>query len=172
MGLQSVLRALLPRADHFYGFIEEQVRIAHAAVQVMAEYRQPGADPESIRKRVEELEHQGDIQVHRMIDALGATFVTPIDREDLQRLSKRLDDILDYLNAAARACVIFAVERPTEPMLLLIVKLGECTQLLNEAVPKLRTHGYPELIRICSRVSTAERDGDAVFRDALFAHVP
>lgn len=38
-----------------------------------------------------------------MIEALGRTFATPIDREDLQKLSKRLDDITDLAHATARA---------------------------------------------------------------------
>ena len=93
--------------------------------------------------------------------------MTPIDREDLQRLSKRCDDILDLTNAASRACVIFAVEEPTPAMRLLITTLAKSAQLVNEAVPKLRLHAYPEAIRICAQVSVSEKSGDAVYRDAL-----
>jgi uncharacterized protein Yka (UPF0111/DUF47 family) len=167
MSLNAVLRFLLPKADHFYDFVERQAQIIHQAAQVMTEAKAPGANLESLRQRIQELEHQGDQQVHQMLDALSATFVTPIDREDLQRLSKRLDDIIDLLNAAIRACVTFGVAQPTQPMRLLIDKLVECTALLLEAVPKLRSHSYPEAIRICARVSIAEKDGDSVFRDAL-----
>ncbi len=167
MSLNAVLRLLLPKADHFYDHIEQLSVIIHQAAVVLTEAKAPGANLESIRQRIQDLEHQGDQQVHKMLASLSATFVTPIDREDLQRLSKRLDDILDLVNAAIRACVIFGVANPTQPMRLLIDKLVECTALLQEAVPKLRSHNYPEAIRICSRVSIAEKDGDSVYRDAL-----
>lgn len=167
MSLNSLLRCILPRSDHFYVFIERQAELALQTAKTLAEAASPGADLERIRERIQDLEHQGDQQVHGMIDALSATFVTPIDREDLQRLSKRIDDIIDLGNAAIRACVILAVEQPTQPMRLLMAKLVECTTLLNEAVPKLRIHAYPEAIRICARVSIGEKDGDAVYRDAL-----
>jgi uncharacterized protein Yka (UPF0111/DUF47 family) len=164
----SFLRFLLPKSDHFYGFLERQMELAHRTAQAMAGFKD-GGSAIAVRDAVQDLEHQGDAIVHQMLDALSATFVTPIDREDLQKLSKRIDDIADMTNATARACVLFGVEQPTKPMRHLIDKLVDCTALLNEAVPKLRVHAYPEVIRICSRVSNYEKDGDQVFRDALNA---
>lgn len=165
--LNAFLRLVRPRADHFYGFLERQAQLAHDAARCLTGLTQPGADAEAVSARIREIEHEGDAQVHAMIDALSATFVTPIDREDLQRLSKRLDDILDLTNATAKACVTFAVESPTPAMRSLIATLAEGTELLNQAVPKLRAHAYPEAIRICSRVSLSEKSGDQVYRDAL-----
>lgn len=167
MSLNALLRLILPRSDHFYGFLERQAELVHEGAKTIATTGNPGVDLEQVRDRIQELEHQGDQQVHGMIDALSSTFVTPIDREDLQRMSKRIDDILDLTNAAIRACVILAVEQPTPAMRLLMAKLVESTTLIHEAVPKLRQHGYPEAIRICARVSISEKDGDAVYRDAL-----
>ena len=167
MSMNAFLRLILPRSEHFYGFLEKQAELAHEAAKVLAQAGQDGSDLIKLRDRIQELEHQGDQQVHAMLDALAATFVTPIDREDLQRLSKRTDDILDLTNAAIRACVIFAVDQPTPAMRLLMTKLVESTALVNEAVPKLRTHAYPEAIRISARVAISEKDGDAVYRDAL-----
>ncbi len=165
--LNAFLRLVRPRADHFYSFLEQQAQLAHDGAKALAEITVDDADLVRVRDRIQELEHQGDTQVHGMLDALSATFVTPIDREDLQRLSKRIDDILDLTNATSKACVTFAVERPTTAMRLLIAKLVESTNLLNQAVPKLRTHAYPEAIRICARVAISEKDGDVVYRDAI-----
>jgi uncharacterized protein Yka (UPF0111/DUF47 family) len=165
--LNAFLRLIRPRAEHFYGFLEQQAQLALAGAKALEDITKPGAVPEQIRDRVRELEHQGDAQVHAMIDALSQTFVTPIDREDLQRLSKRIDDILDLINATGKACVTFGVEQPTPAMRLLIAKLVESTELVNQAVPKLRLHAYPEAIRICARVTISEKDGDVVYRDAL-----
>ncbi len=158
--MNALLRMIRPRADHFYSFLERQAQLALEAARVLEGITKPDANAEAVRNR---------IQVHGMLDALSATFVTPIDREDLQRLSKRIDDILDLTNATAKACVTFGVEKPTPAMRLLISKLVESTDLLNQSVPKLRTHQYPEAIRICARVTISEKDGDVVYRDALSA---
>lgn len=167
--MNALLRMIRPRADHFYSYLERQAQLALEAARVLEGITKADANAEAVRNRIQELEHEGDTQVHGMLDALSATFVTPIDREDLQRLSKRIDDILDLTNATAKACVTFGVEKPTPAMRLLISKLVESTDLLNQSVPKLRTHHYPEAIRICARVTISEKDGDVVYRDALSA---
>jgi uncharacterized protein Yka (UPF0111/DUF47 family) len=165
--IQSILRFLLPREDHFYDFLEKQADVAHRAARVMAKYRDGSTTGQGIREQVQEIEHEGDEIVHQMLDTLARSFVTPIDREDLQRLSKRLDDIVDMTNAAARACVLFGVEKPTKPMLAQIDKLVECTAVIEQLMPKLRRHAYRELIEASRAVAAIEKDSDGVFRDAL-----
>jgi len=98
---------------------------AAEAAKAMSQFKVGESSAPDIKNIVQDLEHKGDAIVHEMLAALADSFVTPIDREDLQKLSKRLDDILDYTNLAARACVLFGVERPTRPMVLLADKLVE-----------------------------------------------
>ncbi len=169
MFLQTLLRWLLPREDHFYDFLERQAEVGWKAAQAMAKHLSNAATTAQIRAEVEDLEHQGDAIGNEMLAALSRTFVTPIDREDLQRLSKKLDDIPDYINLAARACVLYGVERPTKPMTVLIEKLEACTRVLKEAVPKLRRHAYTDLIKVGQEIHALEKEGDVVFRDAISA---
>jgi uncharacterized protein Yka (UPF0111/DUF47 family) len=166
MPISNLLRWILPREDQFYDHLERQATVARDAAVALAGFK-TGMTAVAIRDRVQDLEHQGDAIVHEMLAALGRTFVTPIDREDLQKLSKRLDDITDMANAAARACVLFGVETPTAPMILLIDKLVECTEVINRTVPKLRTHAYDEVQAGTTQIAAIEKAGDAVFRDAI-----
>jgi uncharacterized protein len=166
MPLHSIIRWFLPKEDHFYEFLERQAAVARDAATVLASFA-TGADPLSVRDQVQDLEPRGDAIVHEMLEALARTFVTPIDREDLQKLSKRLDDILDYTNAAARACVLYAVSRPTPPMAQMMDKLVQCTAVLTETMPKLRTRDYAGVTAGAKHVAKLEKDGDVVFRDAI-----
>ncbi len=167
MGLQDVVRWFLPKEDHFYDFVERQAAVAHEASLALCEFKLEGTTAASVRERVQALEHKGDSIVYELEEALARTFVTPIDREDLQKLSKELDDILDLMNGAVRACVLFGVSKPTEPMKKLIDKLSECTENLKDAVPKLRAHKYAELIECSHTVRKLEKDADIVYRDAV-----
>lgn len=167
MSLQAFVRFLLPKEDHFYDFVEKQAKVAHEAALALAEFKKENTTAESVRKTVQDIEHTGDSIVHDMDDALARSFVTPIDREDLQKLSKELDDIVDLTNGAVRACVLFGVEQPTEPMKKLIDKLVECTEVIKEGVPKLREHKYGELVEVGRTLRKLEKDGDIVFRDAV-----
>lgn len=167
MAFQSLIRFLIPREDHFFGYLEQQAQVAHEAALALAEFKKPENPAATVRQRVQELEHRGDAIVHQMHDALARTFVTPLDREDLQKLSMELDDILDRTNGAVRVCVLYGVDEPTEPMMNLIDKLVECTEILRNAVPKLRIHKYEELFDIGRRLRRLEKEGDVIYRDAV-----
>jgi uncharacterized protein Yka (UPF0111/DUF47 family) len=167
MSANALIRWLLPREDHFFTFLERQAEAAREAAVAMAGIKDTPAN--AVRDKVQEIEHRGDQVVHQMLEALARSFATPVDREDLQKLSKKLDDILDHTNAAARACVLYGVDRPTKPMLLLADKLVECTNALVALMAQLRTRNWPQVIADARRVAMLEKDGDTVFRDAVHA---
>src|SRR5207247_6344003 len=62
---------------------------------------------------IKEVEHAGDQITHEIVRRLNTTFITPIDREDIHDLATRLDDVLDFLEAAAERLVIYRIKEPT-----------------------------------------------------------
>lgn len=169
VNLQGLIRFFLPREDHFYDYLERQAEAAHLGAQALARLRDPAVTPGAVREAVQAHEHEGDKVVHEMEEALAKTFVTPIDREDLQRLSAQLDDVLDLANGTARACVLYGVERPTEPMIRLMELLQKATGVLKDAMPRLRRHEYAELLEASRAMRQIEKEGDGVFREAISA---
>jgi len=168
MGIQSVIRWFLPREDKFYDFLERQAVIAHEGAQALARFGTPsGGTSEAVSQVVQGFEHQGDAVVHEMEEALATTFVTPLDREDLQKLSSELDDVLDLMNGAARGAALYGVDQPTEAMSALMQHLVRSTALLASGLPKLRAHKYAELIDCARELRRIEKDADAVFREAI-----
>jgi uncharacterized protein len=167
MGIQDVIRFFLPREEHFYDFLEKQAKAARDGALALSKFSTNGQTAEQAREAVQRIEHDGDRIVHEMEEALARTFVTPIDREDLQKLSSELDGVLDLTNAAIRACVMLGVEKPTEPMKKLIAIICRGTEKIDEAVPKLRKHQYAEIVAIAREVRKIEKEGDVVYREAI-----
>jgi predicted phosphate transport protein (TIGR00153 family) len=169
MGLQDVIRWFLPREDHFYDFLEQQAKAAHEGAKALAKFASNGSTAEEARAAVQKIEHEGDRIVHEMEEALAKTFVTPIDREDLQKLSSELDTVLDLTNGAMRACVMLGVEKPTEAMKQLIEIIVKCTRKMDEAMPKLRKHEYKEIVDVARELRKIEKEADVVYREAVSA---
>jgi uncharacterized protein len=167
MSFQKLINWLLPREDHFYDYLEQQAKVAQRAIPVLARFVEEGANYEEIRAEVTRIEKEGDRIVDEVLKALSDTFVTPIDREDLQRLSKKIDDILDYVNLTARSLVIFALERPTAPMVRQLETLKESCDVLVEIMPCLRKKQYDALIQGCQRIHNLEKKADQIFRTEL-----
>jgi predicted phosphate transport protein (TIGR00153 family) len=167
MGLQDVIRFLLPREDHFYDFLEQQAKVAHSGARALAQFTEHGQTADEARAAVQKCEHEGDAIVHAMEEALAKTFVTPIDREDLHRLSSELDTVLDLTNGAIRACTMLGVEEATEPMKQLVKILVECAHRIDAVMPKLRHHEYAEIVAVARELRKIEKDADTVYREAI-----
>ncbi len=168
MGVQSFIRWLLPREDKFYAFLEQQATTAHRGALALARFGSAeGGSAAEISAAVQILEHEGDSVVHAMEEALAKTFVTPIDREDLQRLSKELDDVLDLTNGAARAAVLYGVDKPSEAMTQLARLLVQCTEVLALAMPNLRKRAYKEMVEQTRQLRRLEKEADQIFRNAI-----
>lgn len=52
---------------------------------------------EQMLKQMHLIEHRADTKKHEMSAALAKAFVTPVDREDLDMLSRQLDDVTDEI---------------------------------------------------------------------------
>lgn len=163
--IQSAIRFLLPREDHWYDMLEELANLGQEASKALSTFKDQPAS--KVRESVQVIEHRADDVVRRMEDALARTFVTPLDREDLHRLTSELDDIIDLCNLAARAFNLYHLEKPTPAMIELMGKLERCTSILAEELPHLRKHEYQELLEGGRRVRAIEKEADSIYRQAI-----
>ena len=92
MGLKDIL---IPQEKKFFDLLEElssQVRIASTELGNVF----VGSNNGSLTK-IEDLEHEGDKIVHNIYTMLDQSFITPIDREDISRLTILYDNVLDAI---------------------------------------------------------------------------
>src|SRR5437667_432111 len=89
-------------------------------------------------RRIKDVEHHADEIVHRVYEELNKTFITPIDREDIQALATELDNVLDMIEAASSRIGLYEIDRPTEAMVQLGNVIKDGTRLLKEAVGMIR----------------------------------
>lgn len=161
---------LIPREDSFFEMFEQQVktvsRAAHNLEEMMNNFSK--AKAEDLAFQIKATEHDGDEIVHQIMRKLNMTFVTPLDREDIHALTSALDDILDYIEAAADRMVMYEVNAPTESAVKLVQILAEASDLTVKAVSHLRDMKHPKDMReLCIAVNRLENQGDQVNREAL-----
>jgi predicted phosphate transport protein (TIGR00153 family) len=70
---------------------------------------------------------------------MNSTFVTPIDREDIYRLASRLDDVMDFFEAAGDLIVLYELETLPPEMQELSDLLVRAAELTAAAMPRLRS---------------------------------
>ena len=49
-------------------------------------------------KRIHQLETEADILTRDIFSELNKTFITPLDREEMQRIASKIDDVIDFMD--------------------------------------------------------------------------
>ena len=159
---------LIPREVRFFDQFEQQAANIQRAAGLLRELVYDFADARAKAHAVKEVEHEGDLITHEIVKRLNTTFVTPIDREDIYALASRLDDVLDFLEAAAERLVVYRIKEPTSACRALadvIVKIAGATA---EAVKCLRTMDQAYHVHAVE-VNRLENQADVLLRDSLAA---
>lgn len=109
-GLRSLLRDLTGRNDgHFVRLLCDQLACGLQAVVRLRAAVEGHAPLETVVDDIADIEDRADRHRDELIEELGQALTTPLDREDLFRLSRSLDDIVDNLRDFADALVRFHV---------------------------------------------------------------
>src|SRR6185436_10960518 len=109
--MSGLLRRLMPRDDNFFEMFIALADNVHRASEVLVEMFQKYEAPQKSFEQIRDLEHVGDNLTHALFTRLNKTFITPFDREDIQLLSSRIDDILDLIEAAASRMLTYKILR-------------------------------------------------------------
>lgn len=91
------------------GLVQRQIDTVLDGVAVAGEVTTASIPSAAGRSRMNDIEHRGDDLRRDLVTELFATLITPIDREDLFRLSRAVDDVLDNLRDYVREIDLYAV---------------------------------------------------------------
>lgn len=126
------------------------------------------AETRALAARIKEAERAGDTITHRTVQRLHENWITPLDRNDIHGLVSRMDDVLDYIEAAAERIVLFQVCVAAPQARELAELLVRACEALAKAVALLQTMARaPEILELCIEVNRLENASDAVYRKAM-----
>lgn len=157
---------LFPRQERFYEFFQNQSKIILEAARTLLEGAQAGNSAlASAAAKIRTLEERGDEVIHEIYTRLNATFITPLDPEDIHSLSSHLDDVLDGIEDAAYRMVAYRLD-PIPPMVIELCKIVySCAETLVKAFEVLGTK--KPVLQYCIEVNRLEEVADQLGRDAV-----
>ena len=130
----------MPRNTRFFDLFESAAKVMVRAAEAYAELGKDYGKREELVHRIRQLEHDGDEMTHRTLDTLDKTFITPFDREDIQRLIVQMDDVVDEIDAASKRLILYRIESPTPWLVKQTEVLLKAAEVIAEVLPKLRNH--------------------------------
>ena len=156
------------KEDVFYGLFREYGQKLEKVGEVYLRIFKGYPETRAMVSSMKEYENICDDQARRIFMELSSSFITPFDRDDISALTKRLDDIVAYMEAAASRLDLFAIEdmRPEG------VQLAEITVTAISQVSKVLDNlsGFKRnniAMETALAVDVTEDEGDAVYKNAL-----
>jgi predicted phosphate transport protein (TIGR00153 family) len=131
--------SLLPKEDQYFEFFSQMGGKIEEASDILVEMLETGkGDFAPFTKRIKDVEHQCDQITHQVTTKLNKSFITPFDREDIYHLAVALDDICDYIDAGARAIVMYGIRDIDEFTLKLAKVIQGLGRQISAAVSMLK----------------------------------
>lgn len=159
---------IIPRETKFYDLFEKSAGNLVVAAGKLADLFDNYEDVEAKVALMKDLEHEGDSITHEIMQSLHRTFVTPIDREDIARLANTMDDVMDFIEAAARTAMLYRIAQPTDRARQLVSIILKVTYRLNEVMPLLRRRDrFKQVLEQCVEINRLENEADDVHHAAL-----
>jgi len=171
MGLNSLIKALLPKDRIFFSLFEQVCENLESMAKDFSDYlTNKPSEIKELLKIMEEGEHKNDHLTHKIFVELGKNFITPFDREDIHSLAMALDDVADYMYASVKKITVYGLK--TEEINEVIVEMSklalEGTLALSTAVKELRNmKAMDNITNACVLINSIENRGDDLLDSAL-----
>lgn len=128
-------------------------------------------DPAQIQQMLEKMhsiEHSADEKKHEMAEVLAKAFVTPVDREDLDMLSHKIDDVTDTVEEILQKFYIFDI-RTIEPSAVAFAKkIVQSCELLCEIMGSFENFKKSKKIReLIIALNDVEEECDQLYLTSM-----
>ena len=159
---------LLPHDASFFAHFEHQGKKTVEGCRAFLDMVDNPHDLESRAERVKQIEHECDEITHAVVEALHKTFITPIDRNDIYTLITKMDDIMDFVEAAADRLALYEIPTMTKEVGDLARCLVDSAEHVLGAVSSIRDLGKPNgILQHCIEINRLENVADTILRGAL-----
>jgi len=158
---------IIPQDKIFFNLLEEQ---AELVLETAVLFKEMINEYDSFRvkmKRMHALEHEGDEIVHKIVQKLHRTFITPIDQEDISKLSSLQDDVLDYIDAVANRIFLFKLEEPDDVIKRFAGIILQQVKEVSGAMKQIRKIRQEEIQEKFKAVHRLENEADDLYDSSM-----
>ncbi|HSB50839.1 MAG TPA: DUF47 family protein [Nitrosopumilaceae archaeon] len=145
--------------------------LAKKAVETSEELVELFSHIENVKEhhtKIKKLEREADTLTRSIFAELNKTFITPLDREDIQRIASKIDDVIDFIEGISGRTVSYHITSTPPYMLDISKELTKATKEVEIMISKLgHVKGNTTIIQHCRTTSDIEHTIDDLYREAV-----
>lgn len=156
-----------PEDKMFFTYFQESAEVCQKTAKLYNEILQNSLTPEYIEKAVKN-KKKGKLSYKAILKQLNKSFITPIEREDIQTIAVQLNKINKKIAKACLNIEVYRLENFTEEMKEQAQTLIAATEKLGEITNKFKKVSDAEEITALSiEIKEIESRGDEILRRGM-----
>lgn len=167
----SFFSKFTPKETKFFPVLKDMADVLLVASDLIIECLQNYDHDKAIEyyKKIKEQERKGDALSGKIFDDLNTTFITPFDREDINHLADRLDDVTDYINSCAKRIVLYNPKQIPASAIEMAHLIKEGAICIGQAVEELDIlkKNRKRITQYCTELHDIENKADDVYEHFL-----
>lgn len=121
-------------------------------------------------EKMHEIENGADLKKHEMSEALAKAFVTPVDREDLDMLSHKLDDVVDLIEEVLQKFYIYDISAIDAPAIEFAKNIVKACDMLLEIMREFENFKKSKTLRaLIIKMNDIEEECDKLYLSSMRA---
>lgn len=163
MKLDKLFQFLVPKDKKFFPlFSSASANLVSCTLEFQKLLNCDDEDEKAVLvKNIKKFEKVGDKITVSIFDELNTTFITPFDREDIQKLANRIDNVVDLVNTSAKRIQLYKLTEipPVFHQMagLLVDASGEINHVVGGLNKIHQANGFKES---CIRIGELENESD------------
>lgn len=162
---RTILSFLVPAEKRFYEMLKRQAEKAEEGARALSDLLKNLAEAEERARAITRIENEGDEIRHEISHEVNSTFITPLDREDINTLSVALDDLLDYAEGVATRVTLFELKAVPKEVVDLAAVFLQSVEAVHRSVSVLEDP--EEAMKQAKHIHQLENEADFIFRNSL-----
>ncbi len=158
-----MLKKLLPKQENFFELFEQAAYQLESAAEHFRQLTQDLPHAHEYAKLIAEHESTADNYARATYDLLHKAFITPFDRHDIHRVTRKLDDILDIINRTTKRIVLYQFKILPDGVIEISQLVLQAVQAVKKGVIQLKNlKNANEIIQLCNQIGETDSHAEHI----------
>jgi len=170
MNLTSILKFFAPKERKFYAMFNHAAEnTIEASAALVKLFNSPSLDDRrAIGITIKAIEKKGDEYTNQIFEALNQTFITPFDREDINDLTSKIDDVVDLIYSLSGKIDAYHCTNFSTYMIEMVKIVHQGCQQIAVAVAGLDDfQNSQKVLKACKELRKLESRVDEFYQKAI-----
>ena len=160
---------LKPKEEKFFALLDQHATLSYQAAELLKQAMNDEIPKEEALEKIDALAATADSLVMETMKKLQKTFITPMDREDIQQLIDELDAVLDNISDIMDKMCMYQIGKATEGAKQMTVITAKAMREIYKSIGYMKDlkKNYLKVEARSNKVLKLEQDCDNLYHQEM-----